>query len=156
MQAATLPGTWQGTWRGDVAITAGDGTTESVVMQMSIEPLPDDAHTWRIEYITDKQHTVRPYVIAPDKSRGAGHFLVDEQNGILLDCTLFDATLLSQFQVDGALLMSRFEQQGDTIRVEIVSFAAFSPRTCRSYEGNTEVLSYSCRSLQHGSLRRAG
>ena len=156
MNTAALPPNWQGVWRGDTTITANDGSIEMVTMLMTIEPLAHDAHTWRIEYITDAQHSVLAYEISPDKDKGDGHFIVDEKNGVLLDCSLFDATLVSQFQVDGALLMSRFEQRDDTIRVEMVSCAAFAPRSTRTREDNVEVLSYSCRSLQYGVLRRTG
>lgn len=154
MNERMLPAIWEGTWQGDLLVVKSDDTIETVTMRLVIEPVSETAHTWRIEYLTDKQHSVRAYEIAPDES-GSGRFVIDEKNGIRLDCRLFGNVLVSHFQVQGAMLHSRCEHRGDAIAVEIVSFDGENPRRNLSDEDNIEVLSYSCRAYQHGLLQRA-
>lgn len=153
MSDNTLPAIWEGAWQGDITVVKSDNTTETVVMRLVVEPISELLHSWRIEYITDKQHSVRNYEIAPGEV-GNGHFVIDEKNGILLDCRLFGNTLVSQFQVQDALLFSRCEHQGEAIAMEIVSFNAAEPRRNVTDEESVEVLSYPCRAFQQGLLRR--
>ena len=117
MEDSGLSDIWRGDWRGDVTVTNAKNESETVVMALHIAPLGEGAYTWRIEYISDKQHSIREYEIAPNPEAGAGRLIVDEKNGILLDCRLFGTTLLSQFQVQDTLLMSRFEHQGSAIAI---------------------------------------
>lgn len=144
---AELPAAWDGVWRGEIEVLAGGKVTHRAQMELRIAPIAGSAaKTWTQTY---SGQPPRQYEIRPADS-GAGRFILDEKNGVLLEEQLIGDTLLSTFRTGDVLLFSRFDLRGDALAVEIATFAA------PAVNGATkpEVGALPFRSIQRGVLHR--
>lgn len=125
-----------------------------VPMQLHILPTDSaDQYTWRMVY-GDNQQDNRPYVLKPfNKSRG--HWLIDEQNSIVLDQFLLGNRLCGTFTVDGNTIMNTYELQGDSMVVEFYNFQE-KPIVITGGGDSTvpKIKTYGMRSLQRAVLKR--
>ncbi len=74
-------------------------------MRLTITPMADGSFDWLIEY---GEKDKRPYVLKKG-NLGDNHWVIDERNGILLDCFLNGRSLFSFFEVNGSLLMCNYD-----------------------------------------------
>jgi hypothetical protein len=153
-EAAGLPATWQGSWKGTLKITPVKGAAQKVAMELHALPTRDNkANTWRIVYGSGEKRQTRNYELAPVANK-PGKFLLDEKNGIVLDCRLVGSVLYSQFKVNDNLILSRYERRGESLLVEMVSYNTRSPRASDVKGGDIKVESYTLLSVQTAELRR--
>lgn len=61
----------------------------------------------------------RPYIL---RHISAGHFILDERNGILLDHYLDGNRLFSSFTVSGNVITTEEELDGDTLRMTVRTY----------------------------------
>nr|HMQ50000.1 hypothetical protein [Saprospiraceae bacterium] len=113
-----LPENWLGSWQGELVIYDAQGERQRLPMELYIQP-QDSSFTWHIIYGADKTAGLRAYLLR-SVDTAKGHFVIDEQNGILLDAFLLGGQLISRFEVMGSLLQSRVEVVGDTLYYEII------------------------------------
>lgn len=127
--AQSFPQSWQGTWRGTLQIHNAKGVAQTVPMAVEIAPTADSLR-WRFALIygEDTAKGRRAYdLLIVDRAKG--HYVTDENNGILLDDYFLDGRLLSQFTVQGTRLVSSFERRGDELIFEIISGKDTAVRT---------------------------
>jgi hypothetical protein len=118
---SSLPTEWHGEWRGTLHIAE-----RNIEIPMGLDILPidgRDAWTWRMTY---GEQPPREYTLVPTER--ANRFIIDENNGILLDVRRDERTMTSVFAVGEILIVSRYELVGDTLINEIVTVATGSPR----------------------------
>ncbi len=123
---ALLPKAWHGNWEGRLYIYSASGPSMELTMNLVVTPT-DSAHRlgWTITYLPDDTTQMkvdrRPYELIGLRDQ-PNHFVIDEQNSILLDGYLLDQTLVSRFRVDQALLMITYTLQPDgQLRFEVFS-----------------------------------
>ncbi len=116
----TFPADWLGKWTGDLEIWRGNRQVNTVPMSLEIQPL-DTAWTFVITYQAGTAAPdLRNYLlVAVDDA--AGHYAIDEKNGIVLDVYLFDNCLYDRFSLMGSDLFSRMCRLGETLVYEIIS-----------------------------------
>ena len=117
-----FPKDYIGNWSGILQIYKGTGKVQEVPMQLNIQPLKDSAGTqysWEIIY-GEKAKDHRPYRLVPVDA-AKGHWLVDENDGIQLDCFYLGGTLFSTFAVEGNLLTSMDRLENGKLYYEITS-----------------------------------
>lgn len=149
--ADPLPADWHGTWAGPLVMTAADGRTTEVAMELTIEPLKGEAgHRWRIVYGGDKKQ-VRDYKLLTVAGK-PGRFVIDEGNGIRLDARLVGAVLYSQFEVQGNRLAARYELTGGAVRYEIASGSKSTPTGGK--DGGPVVTVFPVDSVQVATLKK--
>lgn len=142
-----LPAEWHGAWKGKLTkVMKVGGPAEASVMELHILPIEGRAYTWRLIYDEGEKRDVRDYVMKRGE-KGPNHFVVDEQNGFLLDCWLVGGTLYSLIRArndkvdldkvpeeyrDKVKLDNlghfRYELRGKSMSFEMTAFAAASPR----------------------------
>lgn len=125
---SSLPAEWHGEWRGTLHIAE-----RNVEIPMGLDVLPidgRDAWTWKLTY---GQQPAREYTLIPTER--ANRFIIDENNGILLDARLDGRTMTSVFALGEILIVSRYELVGDTMINEIVTVATGSPRVSEAPGG---------------------
>jgi hypothetical protein len=153
-QTGTLPAEWDGIWKGTLAIISPDGKSQELAMELHVLAVAgSNRKTWKILYGEGARQSTRPYDIGPVAGE-AGRFLVDEKNGLFIDNHLVGKTLYSQFMVADSLVTTRFENLGDSIRVELLLFTITEPRRTRLTGGDMEVASYRFKTVQTGMLKR--
>ena len=105
---------------------------------------------WAIQY---EGQPAREYVLR-EVDRGAGRYVIDERNSIVLPSRLVGNRLLSRFSVMGSDLQASYEFGPDTIDFEIVTTRVEGVETGGAGEAPT-VLAHRVLGSQRAMLRRA-
>lgn len=150
-----FPEDWQGVWRGNCSNTGPGGKQTYAPVQMNLTILPQSANRWqwKIEYISNEKQ-VRDYLLTPvDASQG--HWLIDENNGILLDnFSIHGGLIMEAFTVGKTLIHGRHQRlDGNLLKVELTSYSLQGDR--KSGAEPYPVASLKLLSLQDCSLKRS-
>lgn len=155
-----FPAAWAGRWTGDLEILAADGTLRSrVPMHLELGGTADAAgFPFRMTYGDPATAPVRDYRLRAVQGDTANAFVIDEQNGIVLDARRFGASLVSVFRVGDRMLQTTYAFAGDELRFEVL-FWADAPRAPMRGAGENgerglEVRSYVPSGRQVARLRR--
>jgi hypothetical protein len=151
-----FPKDYIGNWSGVLEIYNSAGKVQEVPMQLNIQPLKDSASTqysWEIIY-GEKGKDHRPYRLVPVDA-DKGHWLVDENDGIQLDCFYLGGTLYSQFSVQGNMLTCTDRLEGDKLFYEITTSKTKALKTTGgTSEESPAVDSYKVPTTQKAVLTR--
>jgi hypothetical protein len=144
---------FHGTWVGSCDYTQVDGTNEVVSLTITIAPLSATEVSWGLNYQGGSIGTlVKNYVLrAVDVA--ANHYVLDEQNGILIDEYLFGDRLVSSFDVgNDTRLAASTTVDGNTMHFENVAYGGRQVNRTRG--GGVAVLSYGAQSIESCDLLR--
>lgn len=146
-----LPAEWHGRWAGTLQITPAAGESKETPMEMVIEPLKDSKnYRWKIVY---GKGPARDYELVPQEK--AGHFVIDEKNGLLIDAWLVGSTVHSFFQVADSLIPVRYELAGDTLRFSLTQSTTKDPRATKMTRGDFEAKAFKLQAVHTAELKRA-
>lgn len=147
-----FPNDFFGKYKGKLNITNANGTQQ---IDMEFHLLPTDTigkYHYTIIYKSDKINQVRKYTLL-EKDKSKGQYLVDENNGILLNTMLANNALYSIFEVQGGLLTTTEHFYKDYMDFEIMySVKEKFEKSLSTEEEPTEVLSYPVISIQKAKL----
>ncbi|MEM1423858.1 MAG: CIA30 family protein [Planctomycetota bacterium] len=128
---AALDDAWFGTWTGTSAATLTDGSTLEFFTSLTIDPIDEGRWTFTLVYGEGAQRQVRANTLESiagdgDRSPGAGRFVVNEQNGIELDCRLVGRGLYGRFVVGGSDIVTSYvlREGGDAMDMTLVTFSS--------------------------------
>jgi len=94
-----FPGSWVGNWSGELEIFDKEGLKQSLNMELLIHPKDSSGkYDWTIIYGEDREKGKRGYELHP-KDPENGVWIIDERNGILLECYLLNNKLFSSYNV---------------------------------------------------------
>ena len=150
----SFPKDWLGHWRGPCTFEPPvRGRPAALDMELVIGPVESsDRISWRIVYHEPNGPTVRRYALVPvDPARG--QYLLDENNGILIEAFLGGAVLRQSFEIGSSRIESREELHGDMLEVEMTSWHRKASRTSEGH-GDTVVRSFAIQRVQRCELRR--
>ena len=148
-----LPAEWFGDWTGTLIIPNAKAQQE-VAMELHIHPIKgEQAYQWQIVYGAGDKKNVRNYKLIPQSDK-PGVFVMDEVNGILLDCRLMGMVMFSQFKVGDVLLTTREELRDGKLFTEIITSRFGSPRITGDKGKENEVHSYPLQSIQYATLTK--
>ncbi|MBI4617045.1 MAG: hypothetical protein HY720_25760 [Planctomycetes bacterium] len=153
-EGPALPTAWQGEWEGTCRLAAPGGGARDFAMELRVAPVEGAAAwTWTMVYGEGEEKEVRDYrlVAAPSER---GRFVLDEENGIRIDMALVGEVLYGEFEVGSSRIASRFERRGESLLVEMASYAIPEPRVTQDEGGANTVRSFRLASVQSGSLTR--
>jgi hypothetical protein len=116
----SFPYTWFGTWAGTLDIYNAKGISQSIPMEMVIGPTGEvGVFQWNLIYGADREKGLRPYLLRTiDASKGL--YLNDEMNSIKMEAYYMGGKLFCTFGVEGNLLTTIEEKDGDKIKFEII------------------------------------
>lgn len=115
-----FPEDWKGHWEGDLEIWTVDSVLQKVSMQLIIEGEEDVS--WNIVYGEDGLDNRKYFLRAINDQ--AGHYIIDEMDGIELDCYVKGNKLISGFDVQGSFLSIQEEMTAEGIIYEVVVYDA--------------------------------
>lgn len=150
----SFPISWIGKWKGPMSWYQGLQERQGVQMELHILPADSaDHYTWRIIYGTGGKDN-RPYILKPfNKTRG--HWLIDEQNSIVLDQFLIGSRFCGTFTVEGNTIMNCYEKQGDNLLVEFYNYQEKPIVITGGGDSSVpKVKTYGMRSFQRAILKR--
>lgn len=144
----TLPKSFLGNWRGTLTIAPPlKGHPATLPMELRVQPVATGRWSWTLVY--DGQP--RAYEMAATDRPDA--FLLDEKNGITMDAFLTgDDRIECVFDVDGQLLISRYQRVGATLRYEIRSWKRGD--VTRPDGGTNQVTAFRLVNTQSATLKR--
>lgn len=147
-----FPDAFFGKYKGKLVISNANGSQE---IDMEFHLLPTDTlgkYHYTIIYKSDKINQERKYTLL-EKDKTKGQFVVDENNGILLNVMLVNNALYSIFEVQGGLLTTTEHFYKDYMDFEIMySFKEKVEKSLSTEEKPIEVFSYPVISVQKARL----
>lgn len=153
--AGQFPQSWLGNWKGEMHWFKNGATEpQKVPMQLRIgEGDSSGTYQWQIQY-GDAGADNRPYLLKAVNA-AAGHWVIDERNGIILDQFWLGNRLCGAFTVQSSSILNSYWLEGEELHVEFYSLSAKPVRS--SGEGTEEspkVDSYRAGSYQKAVLHR--
>ncbi len=152
---AGFPQSWTGNWKGELSWYQGTvKEPKKVPMELRIQPTDSiGTWSWQIIYGSETKDN-RPYkLIAKDTAKG--HWIIDENNGILLDQFLIAGKFSGAFTVQNSTIVNSYWMEKDKLVVEFHSISAKPLAT--TGKGNDDspfVDSYKMNSYQKAILVR--
>jgi hypothetical protein len=119
-----FPESFIGNWSGTMKWYPNNGKPPTnVPTQLIIQPIKDSAnqYNWQIVYGTKKED-VRPYTLRKVDTVH-NHWVIDEHNGIVIDCYWLGNKLISAFAVQGNVVQSTYWLQHNELHFEFISYA---------------------------------
>jgi hypothetical protein len=115
-----FPQSWFGNWEGTLEIYNAKGLAQTIPMELVMAATDTvGVYKWYIIYGTDREKGLRPYLLRTiDASKG--HYQCDELNSIKMDSYLLGNKLFCNFIVEGNLLISVYEKDGENMKFEII------------------------------------
>ena len=154
-QSNTFPESWIGHWSGELRwYKTGKATPEQVKMELRIGR-GDSAgtYTWQIRYGATGEDN-RPYLLKP-VDRAAGHWVIDERNGILLDQFWVGNRFCGAFTVQQSTIVNNYQLVNGQLEVEFYSLGAKPLVTSgKGTDESPQVSSYRIGSFQKAVLRK--
>lgn len=154
-QDHAFPQTWVGHWKGELQwFKTGRAAPQQVPMELRIQP-GDSAgtYTWQILYGKAGEDN-RPYLLKP-VDKAAGHWVIDERNGIVLDQFWVANRFCGAFTVQQNTIVNIYHIEDGRLVVEFYSLGAKPLNT--TGEGTADsphVDSYRIGSYQKAVLRK--
>ena len=147
-----FPEDFFGVFKGDLHINSSKGRS-TIGMEFHFNPTDSiGKYQYMLVYIVDGNRQERKYnLITKDASKG--EYIVDENNGILLEAKLIDNALYSMFEVNGNILTTTERFYKDAMDFEI-TFADKKNKLITETEGeeSTTVISYPIGGRQKAHL----
>jgi hypothetical protein len=146
-----FPEDYLGIYKGKLEIDNPRGK-QSIDMEFHLKAT-DSSHVFNytLVYVINGKPSPRNYTLkVVDKEKGL--FVVDENNGIILDAKYVNNTLYSVFEVQGSLLITTERFFDDYMIFEIVVMGKENKKTTLATEDNTEVISYPISTTQTAKL----
>ncbi len=146
---------WKGVWKGACRLTpAHDGIAQFAASLTIAGGVGDGRLRWRLQYEIGGGD-VRDYEIAT-VDEAAGHYAIDEKNGLVLDAVLSDGVLYAPFTINAMLITATYAVGADgTMIANMPAFGDEPVReTCLTGQPQTCARSFLLKSTQHCTLNR--
>ncbi len=151
----SFPKTWEGDWKGELQwFQTGMAEPRKINMELRIHPADSiNTWTWQIIYGSATEDN-RPYKLISKDSIGI-HWVVDENNGIVLDQYWVANKLSGAFTVMNSTIINNYWIEGDKLYVEFYSISAKPITTTgKGTDESPSVDSYKVGSYQKAILRK--
>jgi hypothetical protein len=145
-----------GNWKGEMVWTPNSNKpAQKVPVQLKIQKIKDSTnqYTWQITY-GDKSEDIRPYILKKIDTLPK-HWVIDEQNGIVLDSYFMQGKLIGAFSVNGITIVDNYWIENDSLHFEFISYSTEpSTTTGKGTEDSPTVNVYQIKSYQKGVLKK--
>lgn len=141
-----------GHWKGVLEWNRPGKPMQKFSMQLKISKTDSAGiYDWQIIY-GDSGKDVRPYTLKQINTT-AGHWVIDENNGIVLDNYFIGNCLTGSFSVMGNTIVNNYCLENNKLNIEFVSMKLADKKTSgKGTEDSPSVDSYRITGLQKGSL----
>ena len=147
---------WQGHYTGELKSESINGKTNFYPMELKIEAVDDNTYKWIIIYGKegDSSRSERNYLLK--RTDKENHFIIDEQNTILLDLNLINNSFYSIFEVQNNLMLVEYRLSENQIDFILTSGQGRTETGNSTHEGEEipMVYSYKTTTRQHAVLKK--
>lgn len=153
---SAFPRDFIGNWKGKLQWFEAGKPTREISMQLIIQPVDSiGLYTWQIIY-GDEGKDNRPYILKAVNS-DAGHWVVDEGDGILLDSYVHGNSIHGAFTVQGSTVVDNYTIEDGKMKVEYLTIRLGEKKTSgKGTEDTPYVDSYRVAAYQSGVLSKIG
>ena len=154
-QSTSFPESWVGNWKGELLWYTVAGTEpKKVSMKLRIRQGDSiNKYSWQLIYGNTGEDN-RPYTLIA-KDTGKTHWVIDENNGIVLDQYLIGNKLCGAFTVQASTIINNYWLEGGQLFVEFYSFSAKPLSTTGKGDAETPFVdSYQMKGYQKAVLTR--
>ncbi|MEM7187958.1 MAG: hypothetical protein AAF466_15020 [Bacteroidota bacterium] len=153
-QEINFPDDYFGMYSGPLDIIGKSGT-QTIDMEFHLQPTDSVGnYQYKLVYIMNGDRQERDYTLV-EKNKATGTYIVDENNGIILDDKVVGNRMYSLFEVNGTLLTTFITFEKDHMVFEIVTSRTKDQRvTYPDSDPNTEVISYPVGAIQRAVLQK--
>lgn len=138
----------EGYWTGTLYLSNAGQLTDSLDVVLEIQALANsNTWKWKTSYEAKPERIVKDYTLVLIDA-GQGKYMIDEGDGIKLDCYQYDQKLYSTFSVNESLLTAIYEIKGDSLLFEVTS----GKRTEATGDGT--IFNYSVQHVQKVLFQR--
>lgn len=110
-----------GVWDGTMLLNHNNQSVDSVKVEFTVAKTDSqNVWIWKTQYLSPTYPMIKDYRIKL-KDNKQNIFVIDELDGILLECKVFGNIMLSMFSVEKQMLACRYELVGDSLIFEIYS-----------------------------------
>lgn len=151
----SFPKNWEGNWKGELQwFQTGTAEPQKINMELRIHPADSiNTWTWQIIYGSASEDN-RPYKLISKDSTGI-HWVIDENNGIILDQYWVANKLSGAFTVMNSTIINSYWIEGNKLHVEFYSISAKPVTTTgKGTDESPSVDSYKVGSYQKAILRK--
>jgi len=143
-----------GIYTGTLEISSKNGF-RTIPMEFHLQPTDSvGKYEYKLVYIVDNQRQERPYYLI-ESNKEAGEYIVDEDNGIILDDKVIDNRMDALFEVGDNLLTTFITFEKNAMIFEIVVTNKTEKRiTYTDDEDKTQVISYPITTIQRAVLQK--
>lgn len=155
-QVNNFPQSWLGNWKGELNWYQGaNPAPKKVNMELRIQPT-DSSHklSWQIIYGSATEDN-RPYtLVAVDTAKG--HWVIDENNGIVLDQYMIAGKFCGAFTVQNSTIINNYWLEEGKLHIEFYNISAKPVAvTGKGTEESPSVNSYQVKTYQKAILVRS-
>lgn len=146
-----FPDSWIGKYSGPLEILGVEGATQTLTMHMEVAPSENRGQWhWRLQY---KGQPMRDYVLI-EVVAAAGHYRIDEKNGIVLEAQRFGDELHSVFSMNGMVLNATYRNTEEGIEFRITTVREEAATTTGGESGIPAVGSHGTIAVQRALLKK--
>lgn len=153
-KSAQFPDDFFGKYAGTLAISS-ENSNQNIPMEFHLMPTDSvGTYTYTLIYGEGTTKQVRDYTLRVENEE-KGTYVVDENNGIILDDKVIGNRMYALFEVNGTILTTFITFESEHMVFEIV--ASPKERKRLSYttdERKTEVISYPITTVQRAVLKK--
>jgi len=154
-QSNVFPLNWVGNWKGELLWYKGTAKEpQKVNMELRIHPTDSlNKYSWQIIYGSESKDN-RPYsLIARDTAKG--HWIINENNGILLDQFWIAGKFCGAFTVGSSTIVNNYWMENGKLMAEFYSISGKPIATTgKGTEDSPLVDSYKVATYQRAALLR--
>lgn len=151
-QVTGFPDSFVGKWKGKLQWMVSGRPAQEFTMKLTIQPADSSGwYTWHIRYGDDDKDS-RPYLMKPVDAE-KGHWVIDENDGIILDSYIHGNSFHGAFTVMGKTIIDNYRVENNRMFVEFFSINLSEKTT--SGKGTPEIPfadSYKISGYQAGVL----
>lgn len=149
-----FPKCFIGDWKGQLQWMINGKPTQTFTMQLRIKPTDSaNQYFWQIIY-GDENKDNHPYILKPADT-AKGHWIIDENDGIILDSYVHGNAIHGAFTVNGNTIVDNYKVENGKMYVEFFSIKlADKKQSGKGTEDIPFVDSYRISSYQTGVLMK--
>jgi hypothetical protein len=149
----SFPQSFIGKWKGTLTWTVAGKVPQTFAMRLNILPADSGQYSWQIIYGDDEKDN-RPYTLkAVDTAKG--HWVVDENNSIILDSYWIGNRFTGAFSVQNSTIVDQYWLETDGLHAEFITYTTKPIATTGGTSADIPpVDSYQIKSVQRGVLKK--
>lgn len=151
----SFPSDWMGKYSGDMLIgnINRDTDTISVLFEMN-NLIEDSVWTYKMTFNSEQWGTVvKDYKIAVTKIGDNKRFVLDENNGIVMELTFMDGTFYGMYEVMGVMYISTMKYDEGELYFDLFGAPTNTPTVTSAGEGDEKVEATSYRVTLHQTVK---